>query len=572
MSDYNTIYQLWLEKTTGELHDELASIAGDEAAISDRFYQALNFGTAGLRGVMGAGTNRMNCYTVGLAAQGLAQTLTNKSVAIGYDCRHHSEEYAHHTASVLAANGVIVWIYRTLMPTPMLSYAVRALHCGAGVMVTASHNSAEYNGFKAYGPDGCQMTDESADAVFAAMQKNDLFAVPALDFNAALAAGQIRYIGDDLIESYYQTVMTQAVQPEIVPGSGLKVLYTPLYGTGNVPVREILRRLGVPTVQVVRVQEQPDGSFATCPSPNPETPSAWNEAFEQAITDMPDLILATDPDADRMGVSVPDAMGGFETFTGNEIGCLLLEYVLRTRREKGTLPENAVAVKSIVTTPMAAAIASAYGCELRDVLTGFKYIGETILHLEQAGEENRFVFGFEESSGFLAGTHARDKDAVVASMLLCEMAADAKRRGVTLLQERERLYEEYGYFVGQVDSRVFPGQKGAETMRAFMEKLRQEPPETLAGMHVASCSDYQLQTTRYASGKEETITLPKSNVLAYRLLPMAQVIIRPSGTEPKLKLYYSAAADFRVGAEIQIEVLRGFFEQMLSKFLEENAE
>lgn len=376
MSQYDAIYQTWLNETTGELHDELISIAGDEAAISDRFYQTLAFGTAGLRGVMGAGTNRMNCYTVGLAARGLADTLENRMVAIGYDCRHHSEEYARHTAAVLAAAGVTVWLYRELIPTPMLSYAVRELGCGAGVMVTASHNSAEYNGFKCYGSDGCQMTDENADAVYTAMQKLDLFAIPVADFDAALAAGRIRYIGEDLIEAYYQTVMTQAVQPEIVPGSGLKVLYTPLCGTGNRPVREILRRLGVPVVNVVRSQEQPDGSFATCPSPNPETPSAWIEAFAQAPEDAPDMILATDPDADRMGVSVPDGQGGYVTFTGNEIGCLLLEYLLRVRKEKGTLPERAVAVKSIVSTPMAEAIAAAYDCELRDVLTGFKYIGE----------------------------------------------------------------------------------------------------------------------------------------------------------------------------------------------------
>ncbi len=565
MSAYDTIYQTWLAQTTGELHDELVSVAGDEAAISDRFYRTLAFGTAGLRGVMGAGTNRMNNFTVGLAAQGLADTLENKTVAIGYDCRRHSEDFARHTASVLAASGVEVWLYRELMPTPMLSYAVRELHCGAGVMVTASHNSAEYNGFKAYGPDGCQMTDESADAVYTAMQKTDLFAVRTVDFNEAMAAGKIHYIDDALIERYYQAVMTQAVQPEVVAHSGLKVLYTPLNGTGRVPVQEILRRLGVPSVTMVRSQELPDGGFPTCPSPNPETPSAWNEAFAQAPECEPDLILATDPDADRMGVSVPDGKGGYVTFSGNEIGCLLLEYLLRSHKARGTLPANGVAVKSIVSTPMAAAIAADYGCELRDVLTGFKYIGETILHLEQMGEEGRFVFGFEESSGYLAGTHARDKDAVVASMLLCEMAADARARGRSLLEEREALYEKYGFYVSQVDSTVFPGQSGAAEMMAFMESLRNAPPAELAGMAVTERLDYQQRVHVRADGSTVALTLPQSNVLAFRMGDRTQVIARPSGTEPKLKLYYSAADATRESARATIEALQKEFAGRLGK-------
>ncbi len=556
MTQYESIYQAWLRHTDGELQAELRAVAGDDAAISDRFYQTLAFGTAGLRGVMGAGTNRMNRYTVGLAARGLADTLTNRSVAIGYDCRHHSEEFARHTAAVLAAAGVQVWIYRQLMPTPMLSFAVRELGCGAGVMVTASHNSAEYNGFKCYGPDGCQMTDESADAVYAAMKRLDLFEVPAADYDAAVADGRIRYIGDELIERYYQAVLTQAVQPEIVPASGLKVLYTPLCGTGNQPVREILRRLGVPSVTVVRSQEAPDGSFATCPSPNPENPSAWNEAFAQAEECQPDLILASDPDADRTGVSVPDGKGGYVTFTGNEIGCLLLEYLLRSRKARGTLPERAVAVKSIVSTPMAAAIARAYGCELRDVLTGFKYIGETILHLEQAGEADRFVFGFEESSGFLAGTHARDKDAVVASMLLCEWAADVRSRGRTLLEEREALYTRYGFYMAQVDSQVFPGQAGSAQMQAFLESLRQHPVRTLAGLDVTECFDYEARTLTHADGRVEPLTLPRSNVLTFRAGDQAQVIARPSGTEPKLKLYYSASAPAREQALERIAAMQ----------------
>ena len=512
---------------------------------------------------MGAGTNRMNCYTVGLAAYGLASTLENRRVAIGYDCRHHSEEFARHTAAVLAAAGVEVWLYRELIPTPMLSFAVRTLHCGAGVMVTASHNSAEYNGFKCYGPDGCQMTDESADAVLAAMNAADLFSVPVVDFDAAMAAGQIHYIGEDVYEAYYQAVQTQALQPELIPGSGLTVLYTPLCGTGNRPVREILRRLGVPRVEVVRSQELPDGGFTTCPSPNPETPSAWNEALAQAGESHPDLILATDPDADRMGVSIPDGQGGYQTLTGNEIGCLLLDYLLRTRQAKGALPARAVAVKSIVTTPMATAIARAYGCEMRDVLTGFKYIGETILHLEQAGEAGRFVFGFEESSGFLAGTHARDKDAVVAAMLMCELAADARVRGQSLAQELDALYARYGYYVGQVDSRVFPGQEGAAEMQAFMESLRRNPPQVLAGLPVTARCDYRARVLTRADGTEEPITLPRSNVLRFQMGEKVQVIARPSGTEPKLKLYYSAAAETREAATAIIEALRAEFARLL---------
>ncbi len=565
MSAYDTVYQTWLAKTTGELHEELVSIANDEDAISDRFYRTLAFGTAGLRGVMGAGTNRMNQFTVGLAAKGLADTLENKTVAIGYDCRHHSEEFARHTASVLAANGVEVWLYRELMPTPMLSYAVRALGCGAGVMVTASHNSAEYNGFKAYGPDGCQMTDESADAVFASMKQTDIFKVESVDFDEAMSAGKIHYIGQELINQYYEAVMTQAVEPEIVAGSGLKVLYTPLYGTGRRPVTEILRRLGVPSVTLVRSQEMPNGDFPTCPSPNPETPSAWNEAFAQARESEPDLILATDPDADRMGLSVPDGVGGYVTFSGNEIGCLLLEYLLRSRKAKGTLPPNGVAVKSIVSTPMANAIAAEYGCELRDVLTGFKYIGETILHLEQAGEEGRFIFGFEESSGYLAGTHARDKDAVVASMLVCEMAADARARGKSLLEEREAMYEKYGFYVSQVDSTVFPGQSGAEEMMNFMESLRTAPPKELAGMTVTERLDYQERIHVKADGSTEPITLPRSNVITFRMGDRIQVIARPSGTEPKLKLYYSAAGDSREAARAAITALQAEFAARLGK-------
>ena len=563
MTQYQELYQRWLDHCTGELHDELVSISGDDAAIADRFYQTIAFGTAGLRGVMGAGTNRLNCYTVGLAAYGLASTLENRRVAIGYDCRHHSEEFARHTAAVLAAAGVEVWLYRELIPTPMLSFAVRTLHCGAGVMVTASHNSAEYNGFKCYGPDGCQMTDESADAVLAAMNAADFFAVPVTDFDAAMAAGQIHYIGEDVYESYYQAVQTQALQPELVPGSGLTVLYTPLCGTGNRPVREILRRLGVPRVEVVRSQELPDGGFTTCPSPNPETPSAWNEALAQAGESHPDLILATDPDADRMGVSIPDGQGGYQTLTGNEIGCLLLDYLLRTRQAKGALPARAVAVKSIVTTPMATAIARAYGCEMRDVLTGFKYIGETILHLEQAGEAGRFVFGFEESSGFLAGTHARDKDAVVAAMLMCELAADARIRNQSLAQELDALYARYGYYVGQVDSRVFPGQEGAAEMQAFMESLRRNPPQALAGLPVTARCDYRARVLTRADGTEEPIALPRSNVLCFQMGEKVQVIARPSGTEPKLKLYYSAAAETRAAAAAIIEALRTEFARLL---------
>ena len=544
------LYQSWLENAVDDpdLQSELKAIEHDMEGIQDRFYRDLAFGTGGLRGVIGAGTNRMNIYTVRRATQGLAdyvkEAFSEPSVAISYDSRIKSTDFAKAAAEVLAANGVKVHIYTELKPTPMLSFAVRALHCSAGIMVTASHNPAKYNGYKAYGSDGCQMTIDAADAVLAKINALDMFRdVKHVAFEEALASGMISYIREEIVEDYFQNVLAQSINPNLCADSGLKIVYTPLNGTGNKPVRTILNRIGIQDVAIVKEQEQPDGNFTTCPYPNPEIREALQLGLNYCDQVKPDLLLATDPDADRVGIAVPDGNGGYALFSGNEVGAMLLEYICEQRLEKGTMPERPVAVKTIVTTDIVDAICKAYGVELIEVLTGFKFIGELIGFLEEKGEENRYIFGFEESYGYLAGTYVRDKDAVVASMLICEMAAYYRTKGISMMQARENLYKKYGVYVHAQHSFTFEGESGMIRMQNIMEHLRTNRPEKIDTLQVIQFADYEKQiSVDLKTGAETTITLPKSNVLSFTLEQGAKVIVRPSGTEPKIKAYYTTTA------------------------------
>ncbi|MCI7630679.1 MAG: phospho-sugar mutase [Ruminococcus sp.] len=544
------LYQSWRKNAIDDpdLQSELSAIENDAEAIQDRFYRDLAFGTGGLRGVIGAGTNRMNIYTVRKATQGLAnyvkEAFSEPSVAISYDSRIKSTDFAKAAAEVLAANGVKVHIYTELKPTPMLSFAVRALHCSAGIMVTASHNPAKYNGYKAYGSDGCQMTIDAADAVLAKINALDIFNdVKHMPFDEALAAGMISYIGDDVIEDYFRNVLAQGINTDLCAKSGLKIVYTPLNGTGNKPVRTILNRIGIQEVTVVKEQENPDGNFTTCPYPNPEIREALQLGLQYCDQVKPDLLLATDPDADRVGIAVPDGKGGYALFSGNEVGAMLLEYICEQRIQKGTMPKHPVAVKTIVTTDIVEAICKAYGVELIEVLTGFKFIGEQIGFLEAKGEEDRYIFGFEESYGYLAGSYVRDKDAVVASMLICEMAAYYRTKGISMMQARENLYQKYGVYVHAQHSFTFEGESGMIRMQNIMEHLRIHRPEQIDNLKVIQFADYEKQVSiDLTTGTETAITLPKSNVLSFTLEQGAKVIIRPSGTEPKIKAYYTTTA------------------------------
>lgn len=544
------LYQSWLENAVDDpdLQSELKAIEHDMEGIQDRFYRDLAFGTGGLRGVIGAGTNRMNIYTVRRATQGLAdyvkEAFSEPSVAISYDSRIKSTDFAKAAAEVLAANGVKVHIYTELKPTPMLSFAVRALHCSAGIMVTASHNPAKYNGYKAYGSDGCQMTIDAADAVLTKINALDIFRdVKHVAFEEALASGMISYIREEIVEDYFQNVLAQSINPNLCADSGLKIVYTPLNGTGNKPVRTILNRIGIQDVAIVKEQEQPDGNFTTCPYPNPEIREALQLGLNYCDQVKPDLLLATDPDADRVGIAVPDGNGGYALFSGNEVGAMLLEYICEQRLEKGTMPERPVAVKTIVTTDIVDAICKAYGVELIEVLTGFKFIGEQIGFLEEKGEENRYIFGFEESYGYLAGTYVRDKDAVVASMLICEMAAYYRTKGISMMQARENLYKKYGVYVHAQHSFTFEGESGMIRMQNIMEHLRTNRPEKIDTLQVIQFADYEKQiSVDLKTGVETAITLPKSNVLSFTLEQGAKVIVRPSGTEPKIKAYYTTTA------------------------------
>ena len=551
------LYRLWCENATEDpdLAAELKAISGDSEAIRERFYQDLAFGTGGLRGVLGAGTDRMNIYTVRRATQGLAnyvkESFDAPSVAISYDSRNKSDTFAKAAAGVLAANGIKVHIYRELMPTPMLSFAVRALNCSAGIMVTASHNPAKYNGYKAYGADGCQITLDVANTVISKINALDMFNdVKSCAFEEALKSGMISYIGDDVIEDFYKNVLAQGIHTDACAGSGLKIVYTPLNGTGNKPVREILKRIGIKDVTIVKEQELPDGNFTTCPYPNPEIREALEYGLRLCDEVKPDLLLATDPDCDRVGIAVPDGNGGYALFSGNEVGAMLFEYICEERTKLGTMPKNPIAVKTIVTTDIVKSIAEAYGVQVIDVLTGFKFIGEQIGMLEAKGEENRYLWGFEESYGYLAGTYVRDKDAVVASMLIVEMAAFYRTKGISMMQARENLYKKYGVFKHSQESFAFEGVSGMHKMQEIMKSLRTDAPKSFGGLDVIGTADYLAGTvTDLKTGESKPTGLPQSDVVSFFLPEHASVIVRPSGTEPKIKAYYTTACKTMAEAE-----------------------
>ena len=552
-------YQRWLAQPglPRDLAEELQAVAGDAEAINDRFYRDLAFGTGGLRGVIGAGTNRLNVYTVSKATQGLADYLNGtdlpKKVAIAHDSRHKGDLFARETARVLAANGITAYLYPRLEPTPALSWAVRYLGCGAGVCITASHNPAKYNGYKVYGADGCQITLEAAEKILTAIQAVDLFdGVQLADWDEALADGRIQYIGEDCIDAFVDAVYAQRVGD----GAGiadLKLVYTPLNGTGLECVRKLLDKLGVTHVTVVPEQEQPDGDFPTCPYPNPEIREAMETGLKLCDTVHPDLMIGTDPDCDRVGAAVPDGKGGYRLITGNEMGLILLDYICRIRTARGTMPQNPVAMTTIVSTDMATPIAARYGVELRRTLTGFKFIGEQIGLLEAQGQAERFIFGFEESYGYLSGGYVRDKDGVNATLLVCEAAAWYAKQGMTLLDALEALYQEYGYYRDALCSFTFEGESGMHTMQALMAGLRTNTPAAIGGCAVEKVLDYQAEGTG----------LPRANVLEFRLAGGHKFMVRPSGTEPKMKVYLSAVGASEAAADEINETLAAAAAQLL---------
>lgn len=557
---YMERYDFWCNANLPqETVAELAAIKNDAEELKGRFGSDLQFGTAGMRGIMGAGSNRLNRYTVRRAAQGMAAWLSGtdlpKEAAIGYDSRHNSELFAQVCAVAFAEAGIHTWLYDRLAPTPMLSYAVRELGCGCGIVISASHNAGAYNGVKCYGPDGCQMTDEPAAIVTAKISEIPYFIPETKSFDEYLQEGKITYIGQEIWEKYYNTVLAEAVEPEMIRAAGLDVVYTPLCGTGNEPVREILGRLGV-NITVVGCQEKPDGDFKTCEYPNPETDAALKESYKVAKTAPCDVILGTDPDADRVAIAVPDGNGGFRKLSGNELGCMLMEYILNARTTRNDLPEGAEVVRSIVSSPMADRVAAYYGVAMKTVLTGFKYIGGEILELENKGEQNKFVFGFEESCGYLKGTYARDKDAVVASMLVCEMAASFKKRGKTVLEALEALYEKYGYYLAYVQSVELTGADAMEKAANMMSQLRSDAPATIGGAAVTGVRDYQAGIAKnLLTGEETVIDLPRSNVLEFLLGDLGSVIARPSGTEPKVKFYYTAVGENKDAASKLLDAM-----------------
>ena len=550
---YMDDYKRWLDTRLEDpaLTAELEAIAGQEEQIKDRFAVSLKFGTAGLRGVLGAGSNRMNIYVVRQATQGLANWVKTQGgeqlVAVSYDSRINSDVFARETARVLAANGIRVRIYDALMPVPALSFATRYYHANAGVMVTASHNPAKYNGYKAYGPDGCQLTDDAAAVVYAEIQKTDILTgAKLISFEEGLEKGLIQYVGDDCKEGLYDAIKACQVRPGLCKTAGLKLVYSPLNGSGLVPVTRILHDIGIDDITIVPEQKDPDGNFPTCPYPNPEIFEALRLGLELAEKSGADLMLATDPDADRVGIAIRCPDGTYELVSGNEVGVLLLDYICQGRIEKGTMPENPVAVKSLVSTPLADAVAAHYGVEMRNVLTGFKWIGDQIARLEQEGHVERFLLGFEESYGYLAGPYVRDKDAIIGSMLICEMAAYYRSIGSSIKERLEAIYAQYGRYLNKVDSFEFPGLTGMDKMAGIMQSLRQTPPAQIGGYAVTRVTDYL---------KTEETGLPGANVLVYALEGGATVIVRPSGTEPKIKTYFTTLGATLAEAEAQKETL-----------------
>ena len=555
-------YKRWQEAQLDDpaLTAELAAIAGDDNEIKERFAVALKFGTAGLRGVLGAGSNRMNIYTVRQATQGLANWVKtqggNQLVAISYDSRINSDVFAKEAARVLAANGVKVRIYDALMPVPALSFATRYYHANAGVMITASHNPAKYNGYKAYGPDGCQVTDDAAAVIYDEIQKTDILTGAKLvSFQEGLDSGLISYVGDDCKEALYDAIKARSVRPGLCKTAGLKLVYSPLNGSGLVPVTRILHDIGIDDITIVPEQQYPDGNFPTCPYPNPEIFEALRLGLELAEKTGADLMLATDPDADRVGIAIRCPDGSYQLVSGNEVGVLLLDYICAGRIEKGTMPKNPVAVKSLVSTPLADAVAKSYGVEMRNVLTGFKWIGDQIARLEAAGEVDRFIFGFEESYGYLAGPYVRDKDAIIGSMLICEMAAYYRSIGSSIKERLEAIYAKFGRYLNKTDSFEFPGLSGMDKMADIMRALRQNPPKEIAGYAVTHVTDYE---------KPEQTGLPAANVLVYALEGGATVVIRPSGTEPKIKAYFTTLGKNLEEAQAQKDKLAAVVEKIFA--------
>lgn len=554
------LYEEWMQKACedSDLRGELAAVAENEDEIFDRFYRELDFGTAGLRGVLGAGTNRMNIYTVRKATQGLAMMLCERykapMAAISYDSRNKSALFAREAARVLAGNGVKVHLYSELMPVPALSFATRELRCQAGIMVTASHNPAKYNGYKVYGADGCQLGTEESARVLDFVNAVDPFeGVKLADYSEALLSGMIEIIPDSIAQSLLDHIEAQSIRKGICEKAGLKVVYTPLNGAGNHCVRAILSRIGVKDVVVVPEQEQPDGNFTTCPFPNPEIREALQKGLELCEKENPSILLATDPDCDRVGVAV-NHKGSYVLLTGNEIGVLLTHYIASSRTELGTMPKNPMVVKTIVTTSMVDTMGEDLGIEVVNILTGFKYIGEQIALLEEKGEQERFLLGFEESYGYLAGTYVRDKDGVVASMLICEMTAYYKEKGMTLVDALEKLSEKYGVHKNIQSNFYCEGAAGMQRMGELMDGLRKAPPKEIAGLPVVSVADYET-SVKTVGGNNEAIALPKSNVLAYGLAGDTQVVIRPSGTEPKIKAYYMVKAPTEAEAQKTADAL-----------------
>ncbi len=550
---YQKEYKRWLsfDLEDCDLYPELAKVQDNDEEIKDRFAVSLKFGTAGLRGVLGAGTNRMNIYVVRQATQGLANWVKkqggSQTVAISFDTRLKSDVFSKTAAGVLAANGIKVRIYDAAMPVPALSFATRYYKCNAGIMVTASHNPSKYNGYKAYGPDGCQMTDDAAAIVYDEIQKTDvLTGAKTMSFAQGVEDGLIRFVDDACKKAFYDAIESRQVRPGLAKTSGLKLVYSPLNGSGLVPVTQVLKDIGISDITIVPEQEYPNGYFTTCSYPNPEIYEALEAGLKLAEKCDADLMLATDPDADRVGIAMKCPDGSYELVSGNEMGVLLLDYICAGRIEKGTMPKDPVAVMSLVSTPLADAVAKNYGVELRKVLTGFKWIGDQILHLEEAGQEERFIFGFEESYGYLSGSYVRDKDAVVASMLICEMAAYYRSIGSSIKARLEEIYAKYGRYYNKIDSFEFPGLSGMDKMAGIMQGLRDNPPAEFAGLKVTKAVDYK---------KTEETGLPAANVLIYTLEDGATIVVRPSGTEPKIKAYFTTLGKDLAEAQAKKEKL-----------------
>lgn len=573
-------YEVWKKKVTedADLTAELTDMEGKEERITDAFYQNLAFGTGGLRGVIGAGTNRMNIYTVGKASQGLADYINRhfpkeeRKIAISYDSRIKSSLFAKRAAEVFAANGIRVFIYTELMPTPMLSWAVRSLSCAAGVMVTASHNPSKYNGYKVYGPDGCQITTDAAAEILGCIEKTDAFEdVKREDFETALENGRISYIGEDTVTSFIEAVKGQSMltRSEENVDKNISIVYSPLNGTGLKPVLRTLKESGFTNITVVKEQEQPDGHFPTCPYPNPEIREAMALGMEYAKKCSADLLLATDPDCDRVGIAVPNREGEYVLLSGNETGLLLLNYICSMRQAAGTMPEHPVFVKTIVTMDMAARIAADYGVKTVDVLTGFKFIGDQIARLEAEGRENDYILGFEESYGYLSGSYVRDKDAVDGAFLICEMAAYYRSKGMGLLEVLEGLYEKYGFCLNTLHSYEFEGMEGFEKMKGIMNRLHTMASRIaegeaicIGGRKTEAVEDYLSGTISRADKTTEPIAgLPSSDVLKFRMAGNASVVVRPSGTEPKLKLYISVSAEDKGKAQAEEEKITAQMEE-----------